>query len=98
MADTVIICSKEDDVHAIKVAGLLRERYNKEVFIFDTSTFPGSVSLTGKFNSSRPETFVLKTGAQNVALQDVSAIWWRRPQPMIIDSRIADQQARDFAF
>jgi len=97
MACTIVICSTEDDVHAARVAELLKARHGKSAFIFDTSTFPGAVSLAARFDGRGIESY-LRTSERRIDLDDVAAFWWRRPQPMGVDARIADAQARDFAF
>lgn len=93
----ILICAKEDDAHTVKVATLLKGRYAEEIFIFDTSTFPTAVSLSGSFGNGAMD-LLLAQDHQRVHLQDIKSFWWRRPQPMLIDPRIEDQQARSFAF
>lgn len=92
----ILICAKEDDAHTVKVADILR-RHAEEFFVFDTSTFPTSVSLTGSFGNGATD-LRLTQDSRQIHLQDIKSFWWRRPQPMEIDPRIADPQARGFAF
>jgi glutathione synthase/RimK-type ligase-like ATP-grasp enzyme len=98
MPNAVVVFAKEDDPHALKVAGILRDQYGKEVFIFDTSSFPGAVLLTGRFDTSAPQHCWLENSTQRICLSEVGAFWWRRPQPMAIDAQILDANAREFAF
>lgn len=92
----ILICAKEDDAHTVKVAAILG-RHSEEFFVFDTSTFPTSVSLTGRFGNGATDLLLTQDG-RRIHLQDIKSFWWRRPQPMEIDPRIADPQARGFAF
>lgn len=94
----ILICAKEDDVHATRVAAVLRERHAQEVFIFDTSTFPSSVALTGRFGNGATSLGLLTREGRRILLEDITSFWWRRPQPLEIDPRITDPQARGFAF
>ncbi len=93
----ILICAKEDDAHTVKVASILKGRYSEEIFIFDTSTFPTSASLTGSFGNGAMDLLLAQDG-RRIHLQDIKSFWWRRPQPMAIDPRIEDQNARSFAF
>ena len=93
----ILICAKEDDAHTVKVASLLKGRFSEEIFIFDTSTFPTSTALTGSFGNGAMDLLLAQNG-QRIHLQDIKSFWWRRPQPMGIDPRIEDPQARSFAF
>src|SRR5713101_5262842 len=93
----ILICSKEDDPHTVKVAANLASRGEK-YFIFDTSTFPSSLSLTGSFGNGSSDIVLQTLSGENIRLPDIKSFWWRRPQPMGIDPRIEDPQARAFAF
>ena len=94
----ILICAKEDDSHALRVASILQTRYEREVFIFDTSLVPQSISLTGRFGNGAGDLLLLAKEGRYIQLNDVTSFWWRRPQPMEIDARIADPAARSFAF
>ena len=99
----ILICAKDDDPHAIAVGARLRERHGQEVFVFDTSRLPALVSLTATFGGGNGsgawhgeyELTALDSG-QRVRLDEVTAIWWRRPQPMDIDPGITDPTKRHF--
>jgi glutathione synthase/RimK-type ligase-like ATP-grasp enzyme len=99
----ILICAKDDDPHAVAVSERLRKRHGQHVFVFDTSRLPALVSLTATFgggNGSGPwhgsyELTALDSG-QRIRLDEISAIWWRRPQPMDIDPAITDPTARHF--
>ena len=98
----IVIGAKDDDPHARKVAQILEAKHGREVFVFDTSTFPGSVSLAAQYgpgtvNGASQVSLITATG-RRMALEDVTAFWWRRPQAMEIDARITDPTARSFAF
>lgn len=94
----ILICAKQDDAHAVRVAAILRERHQAEVFIFDTSAFPNSLFLTGTFGNGSNGIFLSNYSGTAVDLSKVSSFWWRRPQLIEVDPRITDTQARSFAY
>jgi len=93
----ILICSKEDDPHTVKVAAILSSR-GEDYFVFDTSTFPGALSLTGSFGNGSSELRLQTSTGQSIRLSEIKSFWWRRPQPIGIDPRIEDPQSRAFAF
>ena len=92
----ILICAKEDDGHAVKVANILQSQHEQEVFVFDTSKFPGSVSLTGRFGNGATDLLMLRKDGRQIPLQDITGFWWRRPQPIDVDPRIDDPTVRSF--
>lgn len=94
----ILIASKADDNHALAVAHILESKYSEKVFIFDTSNFPTSVLFSANFNNSNFNFSLIAAQNQNIELQNIKSFWWRRPQPMSIDPKITNPQARNFAF
>src|SRR5262245_11781488 len=94
----VVICAKEDDPHAVAVGALVASRHGTEVFVFDTSRFPTSVSPDAGFGTGGQRAALGAADGRRIELERVSSFWWRRPQPMTIDPRIVDPTARSFAF
>lgn len=97
----IIISAKEEDPHAQKVAHILTAKYHQEVFIFDTSAFPGSISLVGRYEQSGNGAgglSLMTAAGRRIVLHEVTAFWWRRPQLLEIDARITGTEARNFAF
>ncbi len=94
----IVICAREDDVHAVTVGSILESQHGEEVFIFDTSRFPGSVGLSGNFGSEAASISLNVHRNGRICLEDVKSFWWRRPQPMVVDPRIVEATARDFAY
>jgi len=93
----ILLCSKEDDPHTIKVASILNS-YGEDFFIFDTSSFPTSLAVSGTFGNGAADALSFETNGRRIPLADIKSFWWRRPQPMGIDPRIEDPQSRAFAF
>src|SRR5215471_1802345 len=94
----VVLIAGGADEHALMVKRVLAERHAEEAFILDSSTFPVSTSVDGRFGGSRP-TFHLRNGRPSaIALDEARSFWWRRPQRMTIDPRITDASAFNFAY
>jgi glutathione synthase/RimK-type ligase-like ATP-grasp enzyme len=94
----ILISATENDPHAQRVAHLLTATHGEEVFVFDTSRFPGSVGLTGQYGNGGSGLFLITDDGGRIPMHEVTAFWWRRPQPMEVDVRITDADARNFAF
>ncbi len=94
----ILICAKEDDSHALRVAGILQGKHGRQVFIFDMSKVPGTISLTGRLGNGAGDLLQLGQGDRSIRLDEVTSFWWRRPQPLEIDWRIEDPAARHFAY
>ena len=94
----ILICAKQDDQHGLRVAHLLRQNHNAEVFIFDTSAFPNSLFLTATFGEGSNGISLSDHSGGGIDLRRVKSFWCRRPQPMDVDPCITDAQARSFAY
>jgi len=94
----ICICAREDDQHAVKVAEILKSRHGEETFVFDTAQFPESVSLSATFRDGRGEFSLATSTNPHVPLLEIRSVWWRRPQPMLLDPRITDGAVRNFTF
>src|SRR5262245_44090312 len=94
----VVLIAGSADEHALIVKRVLAERHAEEAYILDSSSFPVSASIDGRFGAARP-TFHLSNGLPAaIALEDARSFWWRRPQRMTIDPRITDTNAHSFAY
>jgi hypothetical protein len=94
----VVVIASATDEHALRVKHILEERHAEDGYIFDTSCFPVSAGVEGRFGSDSP-TFRLTSELQAaVDLQSAKSFWWRRPQGLSLDPRITDLGARNFAY
>jgi len=86
----ILIISHPGDVHAAAVRAAL-SHCGAEVVFLDTAEFPRNVALTMGY----PGSMRARIGDSVVDLGEAKAIWWRRPQPLVLHDEIAD---RAFAF
>lgn len=47
---------------------------------FDTDTFPKSISISSRINGMALENNLVLPSGKKISIEDVSAIWWRRPE------------------
>jgi len=93
----IVIFAREDDRHATAVAGILARDHDETVTIFDLSMYPSSVRLTYSL-SAREEGFsFVDRDNRRIDFTSVKSFWWRRPQALQPDPRIADVRAQQFA-
>lgn len=93
---TVLIVGEQQDPHVQRVSAAL-ERREVDVVVADLSGFPRDGTLSVRYTccGDRERRLVLPSGG--VDLEQVSAVWWRRPQHPEIDEAITDPAYRNFA-
>ncbi|MFC4128839.1 MvdC/MvdD family ATP grasp protein [Nocardia rhizosphaerae] len=74
--DAVLIVSESDDLHADALAATLREHHRLDPIRLDLRDFPAQ---TGSFRLDKAGTN--RALAHLHGLDDVRAVWWRRPHP-----------------
>ncbi len=90
----ILIVTNEEDVTADFVVLELQSRkasYRR----FNTEGFPQVVGLTVELGEDIASSLTLSKG--ELRLEDVTAVWYRRPVPPVVDSRIAPPAAKAFA-
>lgn len=73
----IVVVARDDDLHAAAAATSLQRRHGCDTVIIDTSTVtstPCAVRLSGTEH---------RRNFGDVTLEDVAAVWWRRPQPVV---------------
>jgi hypothetical protein len=93
----IVIFAREDDRHACAVADILARNHREQAFILDMSLFPGSTRLTATFCGNDQRIDYVDNQGRSIDMMSVRAFWWRRPQLMEPDQRIADHTLRNFA-
>lgn len=92
----ILVVTSQTDVTAGLVIGELSSR-GVDVFRFNTETYPTMVQLTMEGKSSGVTGHILADCGRDVALDEISAVYYRRPLPPDISSEIEDDGARQFA-
>jgi hypothetical protein len=93
----IVIFSREDDRHALSVADVLTRRHNEAVTIFDLSAYPTDVRLSCRFSDGDGNLSFVDRGGRRIDFGAVRSFWWRRPQALRPDARIADTNVQYFA-
>jgi hypothetical protein len=93
---TVLIISALQDAHAIAVMEALAARGNCSAELLDLSEFPSRMALTIAFDQGVRRFSLRRQGGGQLDLSEVSAVWWRRPQPFGLPAAITDASHRRF--
>lgn len=92
----ILIISTPTDPHAVAVQQAL-DQIGYPHFLLDTSRYPQEISLTIEQDCNRR----LVTFADNSGLlldaAEITAAWWRRPQPCAVSEEISNDAHRNFA-
>ena len=78
MTPSVVVVTDESDVHAKATCSILQSEFGVKATIVDTARFP---SAAGEFRQSHQECTHQVGG---VPLDEVRAVWWRRPAPCTV--------------
>jgi glutathione synthase/RimK-type ligase-like ATP-grasp enzyme len=93
----ILVISAPEDPHAQAVLAELG-RLGRPARLVDLADFPMRMNLTARFDNNGAHHFNLGlTGGERVALEDVTAVWWRRPQPFGLPADLTDPGYRQFA-
>jgi hypothetical protein len=77
---TVLVLSHPDDLHAVRVIEALQRR-NQRVVLLNLADLPERASLSVEFaDPTAPVAVLHQDGAAPVPLDDLTSVWWRRPQ------------------
>jgi hypothetical protein len=94
--EMILILTAPDDEHADHVASKLRER--DACFVrFNPAQFPREAEISLSYSPSGRENYILRVGEEQVDLNGLRAVWYRRPEPPVAHSEIGDDLVRDFA-
>jgi glutathione synthase/RimK-type ligase-like ATP-grasp enzyme len=76
----ILVISHEQDPHAMRVIGHLRASA-REVLLLNLAELPDRATLSIAYNGrARPRIEYVRADGSCHALDEVSAVWWRRPQ------------------
>lgn len=94
---TILIVSSLDDAHAQAVMEELSGRRGVDVELLDLSEFPDRLTLSMTFDIKGIQFCLRRSGGRRLDLGDVTAVWWRRPQPFKLPSSLTGYANRQFA-
>lgn len=94
---TILIVSTLQDVHARAVMTALAAA-GAQLELLDLAEFPQRLALSMAFDpGGRRFALRRRNGDRELDLAEVTAVWWRRPQPFGLSPALADPAARRFA-
>jgi hypothetical protein len=92
----ILLLSYPDDPSAQRAASILRERGVAFVH-FDPKQYPATARLTLSYGTDGALRAVLIDGDRRVALDEVTAVWYRRPGIPTAHARVTDADIREYA-
>lgn len=98
MKDTVLIISREDDLHAKVVANEIQTVLGARPIILDSAQYPNQWFLSLAAGNDVPSDFQIHLGSETVTEAQIAGVWWRRPRTHRIPRLITDQPVRSFCF
>ena len=93
----ILIISADEDVHAQAVMREMAKRGRHEARMLNLSEFPMRVSMNMRLDNNGHHDFELRFPDKTVRMEEVTSVWWRRPQPFGIPPEVRDPAARHFA-
>ncbi len=92
----IVVISHLQDPHAVRVLEALASR-GADTFLFDLADLPAAATLSVDYRvPATPRARIAHATAGPIDLSRATAVWWRRPQFVRLDS-ITDADARGFA-
>lgn len=91
----ILIVSNSTDDHVPRVLRVLGEM-RRRVIRLDTDRFPEQVSVGFRVRSGTA-TVTFRSEGREVRGEEISAIWYRRPEAPAAPSRVVESKARQFA-
>ena len=73
----ILVLTVKDDVHTIKVAEILNQKYNEELVELDRESYGRDWSISIIANKSGPKIYVTHKG-KDFSEKDISSLWLRR--------------------
>jgi hypothetical protein len=91
----ILILSTKDDTHAELVSKKLADRYASHLW-FDPAEFPANAQVSVSLGSLDRPRFVLEYDGKTIDLQNITAIWDRRPGIPAAAADVTNQKVREW--
>jgi glutathione synthase/RimK-type ligase-like ATP-grasp enzyme len=91
----ILILTEDADPHADHVEAKLRQR-GAELFRFDPGRFPTRASVSVSYAGDGLFGVALESDGTTVDLTDLTAVWYRRPQPPVPHDDVTDPATRTY--
>ena len=93
----ILVVSHDRDEHARAVLAALRRR-GVPARLLDLARFPRDLAITLSHGDGAGGPVLAARRGRPLRLDDVSAIWWRRPQPFVLHDELRGLERRAFAW
>lgn len=93
----ILVVSEASDSHAAAVLRALAVR-GSHARLVDLSQFPRSAALTMRYQDGAAGAGLTMGKGPPIDLHACEVIWWRRPQPFVLDDRVQRATHRTFAY
>lgn len=93
----ILIISADEDVHAQAVIREMGKRGRHAARMLNLSEFPMRISMNMRLDNNGHSDFELRFPDKTVRMDEVTSVWWRRPQAFGIPPEVRDPAARHFA-
>ena len=94
--DTILVISHAADAHALEVMRHLEARAVR-VELFDTSSIAREGSLTIEHTAEAGWSGMATARGRTIDMQQIGAVWWRRPQPFTLHPDVGGSDDCNFA-
>jgi glutathione synthase/RimK-type ligase-like ATP-grasp enzyme len=94
----ILIISADEDIHAQAVMRELAQRGHYAARMLNLSEFPMRMAMNMRLDNNGRQDFELRFPDRTaVRMDEVTSVWWRRPQPFGIPPEVRDPAVRHFA-
>ncbi len=95
---SILVVSFEGDKHTHAVTAALRRR-GASATLLDLARFPRELRLTLSYDGTGRRDFRLDgLGSRPLRLDEVEAVWWRRPKPFVLHPEMRPESRRLFCY
>lgn len=93
----ILIISAHEDIHAQAVMRELAKQGVGGVRMLNFADFPTRLAVNMRIDNNGHCDYELRFSDATVPMNEVTAVWWRRPQPFGIPNTVTDPAVRHFA-
>ncbi len=93
----ILVVSHDRDKHARAILAALGRR-GARARLLDLARFPRQLAITLQYGEEGDGALLVPERGRPLRLGDVSAVWWRRPQPFVLHDELRGLTRRAFAW
>lgn len=94
----ILIISPQDDGHTAVVKKHIEHMApDLNTFVLNSQDFPQKIQINSHFNNNNHYKTIVDEEQNEISLNNIRSVWFRRPKPPSIDPEIKDNDAVEFA-